>query len=250
MTGMNTSTNIRLYGAEPDSIVDGPGLRYAIFVQGCTHGCPGCHNPDSQPHEGGAATTVDALFDDIRANGLVHDVTFSGGEPFEQAAACAELARRLKDLGYGIWTYTGYRYEDHSRIAAAAEQAATADRAVEADGAGAAKRSGEADDAGAVGQPREKNGVERSAAAGDESAPACADCTRTSFKLDARGVRDLLDCTDVLVDGPFVASLKSLGLRWCGSSNQRLIDVPATRAAGEIVTWQPPTFVPEKPASW
>ena len=142
MTGMNTSTNIRLYGAEPDSIVDGPGLRYAIFVQGCTHGCPGCHNSDSQPHEGGAMTTVDALFDDIRANGLVHDVTFSGGEPFEQAAACAELARRLKDLGYGIWTYTGYRYEDLSRIAAAAEQAATADRAGEADGAGAAKRSG------------------------------------------------------------------------------------------------------------
>lgn len=216
MTDMDTSTNIRLYGAEPDSIVDGPGLRYAVFVQGCTHGCPGCHNPDSQPHEGGAMTTVDALFEDIRANGLVHDVTFSGGEPFQQAAACAELARRLKDLGYGIWTYTGYRYEDLARIAAAAG-AADADAFAPAEGEGAADR---------------------------------AVCPRAPFALDACGVRDLLDCTDVLVDGPFVSSLKSLGLKWRGSSNQRLVDVPATRAAGEVVTWQPPTFVPEKPASW
>ena len=241
---------IRIAGTVGESIVDGPGFRYTLFVQGCPHGCPGCHNPQTHDFEGGQDIELDTLLKDMCRNPFIKGVTFSGGEPFEQAAACAELARRLKDLGYGIWTYTGYRYEDLSRIAAAAEQAAAADRAGEADGAGAAKRSGEADGAGAVGQSLETNGVERSAAAGDESAPACADCSRTFFKLDARGVRDLLDCTDVLVDGPFVASLKSLGLKWCGSSNQRLVDVPATRTAGEIVTWQPPTFVPEKPASW
>ena len=76
----------------------------------------------------------------------------------------------------------------------------------------------------------------------------------TGYKFERlrhdRRQAELLQYIDVLVDGPFVASLKSLGLRWCGSSNQRLVDVPATRAAGEIVTWQPPTFVPEKPASW
>lgn len=234
MADMDTSTNIRLYGAEPDSIVDGPGLRYAVFVQGCTHGCPGCHNPDSQPHEGGAMTTVDALFEDIRANGLVHDVTFSGGEPFQQAAACAELARRLKDLGYGIWTYTGYRYEDLARIAATAG-AADADAFASAEGEGSNAPSPSASAA---------------ADAGSDRAADRAACARAPFALDACGVRDLLDCTDVLVDGPFVSSLKSLGLKWCGSSNQRLVDVPATRAAGEVVTWQPPTFVPEKPASW
>ena len=238
MAGMNTSTNIRLYGAEPDSIVDGPGLRYAIFVQGCTHGCPGCHNPDSQPHEGGTLTSIDDLFADIRSNGLIHDVTFSGGEPFQQAAACAQLARRLKDLGYGIWAYTGYRYEDLSRVAAAAGDGAD----------GAATEPATADEAD--GAATECSVVEGDGPSASEGVEGCAACARSAFPLDAAGVRDLLDCTDVLVDGPFVKSLKSLGLKWCGSSNQRLVDVPATRAAGRIVAWQPPSFVPEKPASW
>ena len=52
---MNMKTNpknIRLYGTVPDSIVDGPGLRYAVFVQGCSHHCPGCHNIESQSVDG------------------------------------------------------------------------------------------------------------------------------------------------------------------------------------------------------
>ena len=106
------NTTISLYGTVPDSIVDGPGLRYAVFVQGCSHHCPGCHNPESQPAEGGTETTLAALLADIRANGLAHDVTLSGGEPFEQPKACAALAAELKRNGYGIWCYTGYLYDD------------------------------------------------------------------------------------------------------------------------------------------
>lgn len=215
--------NIRLYGAVPDSIVDGPGLRYGVFVQGCTHHCPGCHNPESQPAEGGTLTTVDAVLDDICANGLIHDVTLSGGEPFEQAVACAELARRLKAEGYGIWAYTGYLYEDLLRIARAADAAAAV-----ADSASIADVASDADPAAPA------------------SAPAPA-------HLDPQGVRDLLACVDVLVDGPFVESLKSLALKWCGSSNQRLIDLAAMRAAGDsdrVILWKPRSFVPEKPASW
>ena len=106
------ATELRLFGTVQDTIVDGPGLRYAVFVQGCTHGCPGCHNPESQPAEGGTVKPVADVLQDIRTNPLIHDVTLTGGEPFQQAAACAELAQQLKAEGYGIWTYTGYRFED------------------------------------------------------------------------------------------------------------------------------------------
>ncbi len=105
-------TTLKLYGTVQDSIVDGPGLRYAVFVQGCSHGCPGCHNPESQPFEGGEEHTVEEVFTDIRKNPLITGVTLSGGEPFEQADACAELAVRLKEASFDVWTYTGYLFED------------------------------------------------------------------------------------------------------------------------------------------
>ena len=231
MTVMTTDENIpiRLYGAVPDSIVDGPGLRYAIFVQGCSHGCPGCHNPESQPSDGGTLTTVSAVLDDIHANGLVHNVTFSGGEPFEQAEACAALARQLKAEGYGIWAYTGYLYEDLLRrtgLAVGAEGASSG----KAGEAGEAAEAAEVGKASALGEAKEA-----------ESDPASS--------IDP-AIRDFLACIDVLVDGPFVESLKSLSLKWCGSSNQRLIDLPATREAGHVVEWKPREFTFEKPPSW
>ena len=105
------NATISLYGTVPDSIVDGPGLRYAVFVQGCSHHCPGCHNPESQPAEGGTETTLAALLADIRANGLVHDVTLSGGEPFAQAEALLPLAHRLRAEGYELAAYSGYTFE-------------------------------------------------------------------------------------------------------------------------------------------
>ena len=108
---MTTPTTIRLYGTAPDSIVDGPGLRYAVFVQGCSHACPGCHNPNSQPCAGGTVRTIEDVAADIAANKLAQGVTISGGEPFEQAAACAELARRCQAIGLSVWTYSGYVYE-------------------------------------------------------------------------------------------------------------------------------------------
>lgn len=269
---------ICLYGAVPDSIVDGPGLRYAVFVQGCSHSCPGCHNPDSQPVEGGTPTTIGAVLADIRANGLVHDVTLSGGEPFEQAAACAALARQLKAEGYGIWTYTGYLYEDLLRCAEGAGQAELRNAGqigsqdverVGSEGAGqpgfqraeqpGLERSGQMGPKGVgcldaegdaqAGEPVFAQGQSRPDApvGGGDSAHGLA---RAYARLDAQGVRDLLECTDVLVDGPFVESRKSLSLKWCGSANQRLIDLPATRAAGHVVEWKPKEFAFEKPASW
>lgn len=203
------NATISLYGTVPDSIVDGPGLRYAVFVQGCSHHCPGCHNPESQPAEGGTETTLAALLADIRANGLAHDVTLSGGEPFEQPKACAALAAELKRNGYGIWCYTGYLYDD---LAGRAEAARI--------------QQAQREEAGLTGN------------------------ALTEGIADDLAVGDLLDSIDVLVDGPFVESRKSLELKWCGSSNQRLIDVPATRRAGSVVEWQPTSFSLEKPSNW
>lgn len=104
--------SIRLFGTVGDSIVDGPGLRFSVFVQGCSRRCPGCHNPESQPADGGEESTVGAVLAEIEANRLVRDVTLSGGEPFEQCEACIALASLLKERGYGIWAYSGYRYEE------------------------------------------------------------------------------------------------------------------------------------------
>lgn len=103
---------IRLYGTADDSIVDGPGLRFAVFVQGCTHACPGCHNPESQPKEGGSLCRIADLYAQIEANPIIHGVTLSGGEPFEQCGACLALAQLLKPQGYGLWVYSGYLYEE------------------------------------------------------------------------------------------------------------------------------------------
>lgn len=103
---------IRLFGTASDSIVDGPGLRFAVFVQGCSRRCPGCHNPESQSADGGAKWNIEQLADTVLENRLIGGLTLSGGEPFEQAAACAELARRVRARGLSIWTYTGYCFED------------------------------------------------------------------------------------------------------------------------------------------
>ena len=181
---MTPPDTIRLYGTAPDSIVDGPGLRYAVFVQGCSHGCPGCHNPDSQPCAGGTVRAIADVVAEIAANKLVQGVTISGGEPFEQAAACAALARQVRELGLDVWTYSGYRYEQLAE------------------------------------------GIPDPAA------------------------RDLLDQTDVLVDGPFVQAQHSYQLPWRGSRNQRLIDVSASRGAGAVVLWETHEDFPRKPASW
>lgn len=105
-------SSIRLFGTAEDSIVDGPGLRYSIFVQGCSHHCPGCHNFESQDKEGGYVSSIDELLDEIEANQIIQGVTLSGGEPLEQSEACYALARALKMRQCNIWLYTGYLFED------------------------------------------------------------------------------------------------------------------------------------------
>ena len=157
---------VRVAGRIAESIVDGPGLRYVLFTQGCPHRCPGCHNPDTHDFGGGTPVVLRDILADIRRNPLLRGVTFSGGEPFCQSEALIPLAAALKSLGYHPTAYTGYVWEDLARDSAASR---------------------------------------------------------------------LLPFLDMLVDGPFVAARRSLELRFRGSSNQRILDVPAGLRAGRPV---------------
>ena len=167
--------DIRLYGTVNDSIVDGPGYRYAIFTQGCPHHCPGCHNPESHAFEGGKTEDTDALIAAFSANPLLDGITLTGGDPLCQPKPCLALAQAAHARGLNVWAYTGYTWE-----ALLAE-----------------------------------NDADRMA---------------------------LLQEVDVLVDGPFLLSERSLELQYCGSRNQRLIDVKQSLKAGRIVRWQAPSW--------
>lgn len=102
---------LRIAGITDDSIVDGPGIRLTVFVQGCPHNCEGCQNPQTHDFSAGTDMTVGEIMDRINANPLLDGVTFSGGEPFCQAEALSELGRLIHKKGLNVITYSGYTYE-------------------------------------------------------------------------------------------------------------------------------------------
>jgi anaerobic ribonucleoside-triphosphate reductase activating protein len=101
---------LRISGLSNDSIVDGPGLRFVIFTQGCDMHCKGCHNPSTWDKNGGSLVTFDEILSKIKANPLLDGVTLSGGEPFLQAKPLAALVRLFPET-LNIICYTGYTYE-------------------------------------------------------------------------------------------------------------------------------------------
>ncbi|MGN0718548.1 MAG: anaerobic ribonucleoside-triphosphate reductase activating protein [Anaerovoracaceae bacterium] len=163
---------IRIAGVVRESIVDGPGLRFVVFCQGCPHGCPGCHNEATHDFSGGYDCEIEKILAAIENDPLLDGVTFSGGEPLCQPAAFHVLAQEIKRRfpGKNIVTFTGYTYEELQPLAAQ--------------------------------------------------------------DPDLAG---LLDLTDLLIDGRFVEAEKDLTLQFRGSRNQRIIDMNATRAAGQVV---------------
>ena len=155
--------SLRVAGVIEESIVDGPGIRFVLFLQGCRLRCPGCQNPQTWDFDGGTLVPSDEVLARIKENPLVHGVTFSGGEPFEQAEALLPLANELKAQGYHLMAFSGFTLEQ------------------------------------LVQKPEN-----------------CA----------------LLEQLDLLVDGPFIEAQKSLDLRFRGSRNQRILNMPATRENG------------------
>lgn len=162
-------SDLRIAGTVNDSIVDGDGIRFTIFTQGCPHNCNGCHNPQTHDFNGGKIVSIDELLQKIKQNPLLDGVTFSGGEPFCQAHGLAVLGQKIKSLGLNITTYTGYTFEE-------------------------------------LYANHEKNHWE-----------------------------ELLDVTDILIDGLFVLELKDWNIKFRGSSNQRYIDCPASLKEGRAV---------------
>lgn len=156
---------LRLIDIIHDTTVDGPEFRTSIYAAGCKHACEGCHNPQSWAFDAGRDYTLDEVMNEITADPFAH-VTFSGGDPFYQQEAFAELAKRIrKETNKTIWCYTGFHFEELT-------------------------------------------------------------------------ASPLLPLIDVLVDGPFILSLRDTDLLFKGSSNQRIVDVKASLKAGEVVEWQ------------
>jgi anaerobic ribonucleoside-triphosphate reductase activating protein len=103
---------LRIHQFIPFTRVEGPGVRACLQVQGCPIRCSGCAVPFTWSTKGGYDITVEELAQKIAAGPKVEGITFLGGEPFEQAAALAELGARLKEAGLSVMTFSGYVLED------------------------------------------------------------------------------------------------------------------------------------------
>ena len=154
---------------QSDSILDGEGIRTVIWFQGCLHNCLGCHNPETHDLNGGIEYDLEDIKKETSNLKYQKGITLSGGDPFYQIDAAAEIAKYAHEIGLNVWCYTGFIFED------------------------------------IIKNPK---------------------------------MQELLANIDVLVDGPFILEQKSLECKFRGSTNQRLIDVPASLEEKEVVLYE------------
>jgi anaerobic ribonucleoside-triphosphate reductase activating protein len=105
---------IRISGTISESIVDGPGIRFVVFTQGCPHHCAGCHNPDTHDFNGGKVIDTDEMIEEMKLYPYMSGLTISGGEPFSQKTAILRLIFDFKTLypNKNIVVFSGYRMEE------------------------------------------------------------------------------------------------------------------------------------------
>ena len=108
---MENNKLIRLSGMAYESLANGPGIRRVLYSQGCKHNCNNCFNMDTHSFLGGELKDMDEIIASITSNPMLNGVTFSGGDPFEQADKFAYIAKEIKKSNLNIWSYTGYTFE-------------------------------------------------------------------------------------------------------------------------------------------
>lgn len=102
--------NLRVLDIVRGTTVDGPGFRTSIYLAGCSHACPGCHNPESWSFDGGRELSVDMVMEIVREEDF--NVTLTGGDPMCSAEAVLPLAHAVREAGKTLWIYTGYEWEE------------------------------------------------------------------------------------------------------------------------------------------
>ena len=105
-------TELRINARIKETIADGPGIRYAVYTQGCTHRCEGCHNPHTHDPSGGEDMAVDTMLAEIDRNPLLDGITLSGGEPFLQIEPLIILCQAVRERGLNVWIYSGWTFEE------------------------------------------------------------------------------------------------------------------------------------------
>ena len=164
---------IRLAGIAENSLVNGKGLRKVFFSQGCSHHCEGCFNQHTWEFAGGRMFDMDELVQKVKDEPFLDGVTFSGGDPFQQADKFAYLAKKLHEANINIWAYTGYTFEELMKLA--------------------------------------------------QTNPH---------------IKQMINNVDVIVDGRFMKDKMSENLKYCGSSNQRVIDVKSSLNQNKIILFK------------
>lgn len=104
---------VRIANWENNSIVNGPGIRFVVWFQGCLRGCEDCHNPQTWNLDGGVSVPVDSLVVAATSDKWLSGVTVTGGEPFLQPRALLDFVTMIKKAqpAFTIIVYTGYTWE-------------------------------------------------------------------------------------------------------------------------------------------
>ena len=164
---------MKMAGFYDESISNGLGWRAVLFVSGCPHNCPGCHNKIAQDYNYGQEFNKEEIINRICENSILKGITISGGEPLckENIAEVADFIQDVKKVRpeFNVWCYSGYTME----------------------------------------------------------------------QLQARNdeiTNKLLKEIDVLVDGRFIESQKKQNLKFRGSANQRIIDVPESLKEHKVIS--------------